>query len=77
MNKQRRKEIDELIKEAEALKDKIEEILNEEQDYFDNMPENFQFSERGENSQQAIDDLEEAQSSIEDCISYLESSIEN
>lgn len=77
MNKYRRKEIDDLIQEAESLKDKIEEILSEEQDYFDNMPENLQFSERGENSQQAINDLEEAQSSIEDCISYLEGAREN
>lgn len=76
MNKQRRQTIQELIEEANTLKDKIEEVLNEEQECFDNMPENLQYSERGENMQEAIESLEEAQSNIEDCISNLENAIE-
>ena len=76
MNKQRRKVIRELIEQATALSQQIEEVLNEEQDYFDYMPENLQGSERGEIAQEAICDLEEAQCNIEDCISNLESSIE-
>ena len=76
MNKQRRKVIRELIEQAQALSQQIEEVLNEEQDYYDYMPENLQYSERGQNTEEAISNLEEAQSDIEDCISYLESAIE-
>lgn len=77
MNKQRRKFIRELIEQATALSQQIEEVLNEEQDYYDYMPENLQGSERGQNAEEAISCLEEAQYSIEDCISNLESAIEN
>ena len=76
MNKQRRKLINELIGKAYDLSCEIEEVLNEEQESFDNMPENLQYSERGESMQEAISSLEEAQSSIDDCKSYLESLIE-
>lgn len=76
MNKQRRKVIRELIEQAQELNQQIEEVLQEEQDYYDYMPENLQGSERGENAQEAICNLEDAQSSIEDCISNLEAAIE-
>lgn len=76
MNKQRRECIGKLIEKANELKYEIEEVLNEEQECFDNMPENLQYGERGENMQEAINNLEEAQSSIEDCVLSLESSIE-
>ena len=76
MNKHRRKVINELIEQAQELGSKIEEVLNEEQDYFDYMPENLQNSERGQNAEEAICNLEEAQGNIEDCISNLESAIE-
>ena len=38
----------------------IEDSLNDEQDYFDNMPEGIQNSEKGEMAQEAIDKLQEA-----------------
>lgn len=76
MNKQRRERINKLIKKAYDLGCEIEEVLNEEQDSFDNMPESLQNGERGETMQEAISSLEEAQSCIDECKSYLESSIE-
>lgn len=76
MNKQRRKAIRKLIEQAQELSQQIEEVLNEEQDYYDYMPENLQGSERGQNAEEAICNLEEAQSCIEDCISNLEAAIE-
>ncbi len=75
MNKQRRKWIDELIDKVSALKDEIDEVLQEEQDYYDNMPENLQSSERGETAEEAIYSLEEAESCLDDCISNLEGAI--
>lgn len=38
----------------------LEDILAEEQDYFDAMPESLQGSERGERSQEYLDSLQEA-----------------
>lgn len=76
MNKQRRKWINELIDKVTALQDEIDEVLQEEQECFDNMPESLQCSERGESAEEAISNLEEALSCIDDCVSNLESAID-
>lgn len=76
MNKQRRKWINELIEKVSALQDEIDEVLQEEQECFDNMPESLQSSERGEIAEEAISNLEEALSCIDDCVSNLESAID-
>jgi anion-transporting ArsA/GET3 family ATPase len=76
MNKQRRSAIKRLMTDIQAFmtgdtsqKDdilgEIEEIKEEEEEYFDNMPENLQMSERADNSQSAISALEMAYDSFE------------
>jgi len=60
MNNQRRKEIKAVLDELAALRSRVEDLQNEEQDYFDNMPENLQQSERGEKAEQAASRLEDA-----------------
>lgn len=72
MNKQRRAQIDALIKTLETLKGQVEDAMNEadsiatdERDYFDNMPENMQQGDRGQAAEQAADQLEEARSNLE------------
>ena len=40
MNKQRRQKIRDIRKEIENCKENLQKILDEEQDYFDNIPEN-------------------------------------
>lgn len=72
MNKQRRKSIGDCAKELENIKSKIEDILSDEEYYFDNMPENLQGSTRGEDSQDAIDILNEVIAGLDDCIENLE-----
>lgn len=72
MNKQRRNEIANILTELENLKSKLDNVLSEEQMMFDNMPENLQYSMRGEESQEAIDNMEGAVSNLEDAISQLE-----
>ena len=69
MNKQRRKGIDQIINmleniDLEEIKDSIQDIIDEEQQTFDDMPENLQQSERAEAMEDAINSLEEAR---EDC----------
>lgn len=67
MNRNRRKELMEWVKKAEAwaahgetLQDELENICSNEQNYFDNMPENLQGSMRGMDAEEAIDAMNEA-----------------
>ncbi len=71
MNKQRRKEIDNLISDAIRLETSIEDLLDEEQDYLDNIPENLQSSDKAEIAENAISCLEEALSNIQDLLDNL------
>lgn len=48
MNKVRRKRLAEALDLISQAKDILEEVKDEEQDAFDNLPENFQYGERGE-----------------------------
>ena len=69
MNKARRKMIQKAIGD---IQDVLQDVLYDEQEAFDNMPENLQESERGQISQEAQDNLESAIEALEDAISYLE-----
>lgn len=60
MNNQRRKAIEDIRGRIADIAQDIEDILSEEQDAFDNLPESFQESERGEAMQNAINALGEA-----------------
>lgn len=73
MNKTRRGEIaaavqrlTELAAEISDLRDTVETIRDEEQEYFDNMPESIQSGERGQNAEAAISELDDALSVLED-----------
>lgn len=81
MNKVRRKRIASVIETLENItgynlietaKDEIEDILWEEDDAYNNMPENLQYSMRGEESSDAIDSLQEAVDALEEAIEILE-----
>ena len=72
MNKQRRKDIDTIIQTLEEIREQIQFVLEEEQEYLDNIPENLQNSERYETAQTAVSELEEANGSIDDIIEHLE-----
>lgn len=52
--------------------DTLQEVRDEEEEAFDNLPENMQDGERGEMMQEAIDNLDEAIGSLEEAVSYLE-----
>lgn len=80
MNKARRKRIASVIETLENItgydliettKDEIEDILWEEDDAYNNMPENLQYSMRGEESSDAIDSLQEAVDALEEAIDAL------
>lgn len=71
MNKQRRQKIRDIRKEIENCKENLQKILDEEQDYFDNMPENLQGSMRCSDSEDAIDVMESCIEDLENIIKEL------
>lgn len=71
MNKQRKQKIRDVRKEIENCKDNLQKILDEEQDYFDNMPENLQGSVRGSDSEDAIGTMESCIEDLENIINEL------
>lgn len=69
MNKARRKELGMVIVNLNQMQDKgdlynciydLENLKDEEQEYYDNIPENLQCSQRAEDSEASIDNMEEA-----------------
>ncbi|AUX83266.1 hypothetical protein PBI_RACCOON_53 [Microbacterium phage Raccoon] len=73
MNAGRRKEIEAIIgklADLEALKteiqEAIEQVRDEEQEYYDNMPEGLQQSDRGYAAEEAANQLDEAASMLDD-----------
>ena len=76
MNNYRRKDIANIIQQLEELKEQITNVMSEEQEYLDNIPENLQMSEKAENSQNAISELENAECSIDEAISSLQTAME-
>lgn len=72
MNKERRKKIADAISAINKIENLIQNILDEEQESFDNMPEGLQASENGIISEEAQENLDAAIESLEEAISYLE-----
>lgn len=70
MNAARRKALNTIIDQLEDLKTELEDLLSEEEEYRDNMPENLQSSERYENADRACD-------SLQDAVYELESSLDS
>lgn len=74
MNKVRRARVDEVIEKLQELQSEVENIMDEETEYRDNIPENMQQSERYETADQNCDGLQSAYDSIEEAIDQLEES---
>jgi len=72
MNKTRREQIQKVIDTIGDIKQTIDDICSDEQDYYDNMPEGLQESERGQTAEGAISALESASDVLDDAISNLE-----
>ncbi len=82
MNKQRRKEIDQVTSSLMAIDlvsilDAIQMIVDEEQQSLDELPENLQESERAGTMQEAIDSLEQATYEIDNIESAITDTFDN
>lgn len=76
MNNTRRKSLRELIERTEGIKQEIEELRTEEEEYYNNMPEAFQDGEKGDRAQTVIEYLDEAMTAAGDMIENLTSATE-
>jgi hypothetical protein len=72
MNKDRRKaladvagQIEDMLANVSAIREMLEAARDEEQEFYDNMPESIQGGEKGENAQAAIDAMESVLSELE------------
>ena len=71
MNKNRRQQLREWTERVNVIKDGLESILVEEEEYFDNIPENLQGSMNGMNSEESIDKMNDAIVCIEEAIESI------
>ena len=76
MNKERRKSLKKIIDQIDELKNRLEELQSDEEEYRDNMPDNLQGCERYEKAEAAVSNIEDAISSLEDVICSIEEAIE-
>jgi hypothetical protein len=76
MNKLRRKDLERaraLIDEARSI---IETAAEEERDYYDNMPEAIQASERGDMAEEAASALESAVEQLDEALDSIETAVQ-
>lgn len=71
MNNQRRKSIKEVIAKINTIKDLVQNIYDEEQEAYENMPENLRESERAMDSEEAQENLEAVIEVLDEAIDYL------
>lgn len=72
MNKERLKKITALKSELELLSDKLSLILDDEQEYLDNIPDNLKDGEKASEAEQAVETMTNSIELITDAIAELE-----
>lgn len=72
MNNMRRKNVMEALELIEKARNILEEVKDEEQAAYNNLPESLQYGERGEQMQENVDTIEEYLSYLEETDSLEE-----
>lgn len=72
MNKARRKRLGEAFDKCAEILEILEEVKQEEEEAYDNLPDSFRDGERGEEMQSYIDMIDEVAGYIEDAESVIE-----
>ena len=75
MNKNRRKRIADLRERIDIIKNELEEVMEEEQDARDNLPNNLQDSEKAEKMDDTIGSIEYAIGNLEETIENLDEAL--
>lgn len=76
MNKARRNELNELIEELNAIRERLGCIFDEEDEMFEAIPENLKGTDRAAASEIALYNLSDAADYLDDVISLIEEAIE-
>lgn len=76
MNNIRRKQLRHISEKLSELLSELEVLRDEEQEYYDNMPESLTESERGQKSYEAISNLDDAYGSLEESLSSIDNAVE-
>lgn len=58
MNKQRRRELENIADVLSDCLNRLEYVKDDEQEAYDNLPESLQYSEKGEIMQENVDDID-------------------
>lgn len=72
MNAKRRNEIKKLIERIEELVSDVGSVQYDEQESLDNLPESLQYSERAEQMQEYIDNMDDVLQSLNEAKDWLE-----
>lgn len=72
MNNERRKWLSNIVTKLHELKDEVDEVMGEEQDAFDNLPESIQMSEKGDLMEENINDLQTAMDSVDEATQTID-----
>ena len=75
MNKNIRKIIADLRERIDIIKNELEEVMEEEQDARDNLPNNLQDSEKAEKMDDTIGSIEYAIGNLEETIENLDEAV--
>lgn len=75
MNKIRRKAINDILEAIGPLRVALEELRDEEQEYYNNMPESFQNGDKGDVTERAISSLDDSINALETAASELSEAI--
>ena len=72
MNRERRKRLQAAFDKIAEVQEILSEVRDEEQEAYENLPENFQYGERGEEMQGYIEMIDEADGYLDDAKSVVE-----
>lgn len=72
MNRQRRKRLTEAFEKVSGAMEILEDVVEEEKESYENLPDNFRDGDRGEEMQGYIEMLEEAYGYLDDANSVIE-----
>jgi len=72
MNDARRKQLYAAIENIDTAMNIVTECTDEEQEYFDNMPEGLQGSEKGDQASETIDELQNVVEELNDLMGRIE-----
>ena len=75
MNKARRKALGEIYDALALLAERLEELIDEENETLGNIPESLQGSDRYQSAEEAVSNLEEALNNLRSAYEYIEEGI--